>query len=160
MTDGLDDEKNNVSETDPAKWTLNVNTINYLVPNKVSCHLDSIEFKLTGRFLELLVKFDPFLSTYINKYANKDKGNVSYLSNTICYELIFSMNKTILDKIVQEIKIAKYFSIIVGYTSDMSKIDQLTVALRFTMPDGSPIELFWDFYLLLVIKQEKWSVLY
>jgi len=40
--------------------------------------------------LELIAKFDPLLSTHINKYANKGKGNVSYLSNTICDELTLS----------------------------------------------------------------------
>ncbi|XP_025192654.1 zinc finger MYM-type protein 1-like [Melanaphis sacchari] len=93
-------------------------------------------------FIELLAKFDPFLSTHINKYANKGTGNVSYLSNTVCDELILAMSKTILDKIIQEIKISKYFSIIVDSTPDMSKIDQLTVAVRYTMLDGSPVEHF------------------
>lgn len=295
MTDRLDDEKKNVSETDPAKWILNVDTINYLVHNKVSCNLDSIKFKLTRRmigkyyrylsqdvfikelhngetkfrdwllyshsenslfcfycllfgknktafssegkgyinwkkcndqvknheknlvhlksiqiwfskqsqnlktvdklqkieilkeesywrevlyrlvetikflstrglafrgddqtlgschngnylgFLELLAKFDPLLSIHINKYANKGTGNVSYLSNTVCDELILAMSKTILDKIIQEIKIAKYLSIIIDSTPDMSKIDQLTVAVRYTMLDGSPIERYLGF---------------
>lgn len=44
-------KKKNVSESDLAKWILNVDTINYLVHNKVSCNLDSIKFKLTRRMI-------------------------------------------------------------------------------------------------------------
>ena len=38
--------------------------------------------------LELLAKFDPFLASHIEKFGNKGRGNVSYLSSTICDEFI------------------------------------------------------------------------
>jgi len=95
--------------------------------------------------LELISKFDPFLSTHIDKYANKGKGNVSYLSNTICDDLILTMTKTVLENIVQEIITSKYFSIIIDSTPDISKVDQLTVAIRYILPDGSPVESFLGF---------------
>ena len=37
--------------------------------------------------IELIAKFDPFLSEHLCKYGNKGRGNVSYLSSTICDEL-------------------------------------------------------------------------
>lgn len=95
--------------------------------------------------LELIAKFDPLLSTHIDKYANKGKGNVSYLSNTICDDLILSMTKTVLENIANETKISKYFSLIVDSTPDVSKVDQLTVAIRYILPDGSPVERFLGF---------------
>ena len=61
--------------------------------------------------LELIAKFDPFLCTHINQYGNKGSGHPSYLSKTICEEVIQLMAKKVLDKIVKEIKEAGYRSI-------------------------------------------------
>lgn len=95
--------------------------------------------------LELLSKFDPFLANHFDKYANKGRGNVSYLSNKICDEFIELMSKTVLEHIVNEIKIAKYFSIIVDSTPDVTKADQLTVAIRYIHNDNTPVERFIGF---------------
>lgn len=38
--------------------------------------------------LELIAEFDPFLANHISRYGNSSKGNSSYLSKTICEELI------------------------------------------------------------------------
>ena len=38
--------------------------------------------------IELLSKFDPFLAEYLRRHGNPGKGNVSYLSSTICDEFI------------------------------------------------------------------------
>ncbi|XP_008182354.1 zinc finger MYM-type protein 1-like [Acyrthosiphon pisum] len=95
--------------------------------------------------LELISKFDPFLSTHIDKYANKGKGNMSYLSNTICDDLILTMTKTVLENIIQETITSKYFSIIIDSTPDISKVDQHTVAIRYILPDCSPVERFLGF---------------
>lgn len=58
--------------------------------------------------LELIAEFNPFLKQHINVYADKGRGNVSYLSRTICEEIIDLMAKQILRHIVSEIKGAKY----------------------------------------------------
>jgi len=52
------------------------------------------------------------------------------------------MSKTVLQCIVKEIKIAKYFSIIVDSTPDVTKVDQLTVAVRYIYKDGLTVERF------------------
>ncbi|KAL4085003.1 hypothetical protein QTP88_027852 [Uroleucon formosanum] len=85
---------------------------------------ETIGSKFNGNYLgclELLSKFDPFLANHIDKYSNKGRGNVSYLSSRICDEFIDLMNKTVLQCIVKEIKISKYFSIIVDSTPDVTK---------------------------------------
>lgn len=53
--------------------------------------------------LELIAKFDPFLSGHISKYGNKGKGNVSYLSSIICDEFLSLMNNLVLKKIVTKL---------------------------------------------------------
>lgn len=47
--------------------------------------------------------------------------------------------------IVKEIKIAKCFSIIVNSTPDVTKVDQLTIAVRYICKDGLPVERFIGF---------------
>jgi len=48
-------------------------------------------------------------------------------------------------KIVTEIKLAKYFSIIVDSTSDVSNVDQFTFVVRYVLTNGSPNERFLTF---------------
>ena len=43
--------------------------------------------------LQLISEFDPFLSNHLSRYGNKEKGRASYLSSTICEEVIQIMGK-------------------------------------------------------------------
>ena len=45
--------------------------------------------------LELIAKFDPCLAQHIAKYSGAGKGVASYLSKTICEELIQLMGKNL-----------------------------------------------------------------
>ena len=94
--------------------------------------------------LELLAKFDPFLAQHINHNANKGRGHTSYLSKTICEEFILLMGKRLFDHIIAEVKSAKYFSVSVDSTPDISHIDQLTCIVRYVLPSG-PVERFLTF---------------
>ena len=52
---------------------------------------DTFESPNNGNYLgllELIAKFDPFLSNYIKQYGNKGSEFPSYLWKTLCYELI------------------------------------------------------------------------
>lgn len=95
--------------------------------------------------LELVAKFDDFLATHLAKYANQGRGRASYLSSTICDELISKIALDVRSQIIGEIKEAKYFSIIVDSTPDVSHTDQLTVAFRYVNSDGQPVERFVEF---------------
>ncbi|XP_071033099.1 zinc finger MYM-type protein 1-like [Parasteatoda tepidariorum] len=94
--------------------------------------------------LELLSKFDPFLAEHIKNYGNKGKGFTSYLSASICNEFISIMGYKVLSKIIAELKKAKYFSVSVDSTPDISHVDQLTFVIRY-VNDGIPVERFLDF---------------
>ncbi|CAG9840729.1 unnamed protein product [Diabrotica balteata] len=95
--------------------------------------------------LELIAQFDPFLDNHIQKFGNPGRGNVSYLSSTICNEFIHVIARHIRDFISFEAKTAKYFSICVDSTPDVSHSDQLTFILRYVLCDGSPTERFITF---------------
>lgn len=109
-------------------------------------HIGSLH---NGNFLgavELLAKFDPFMSSHIVQYENAGKGIPSYLSKTIYEELIILMHKKITSEILNQIKTAKYYSIIVDSTLDIAHIGQLCFVIRYVLDDGSPVERFWIFF--------------
>ena len=54
--------------------------------------------------LELIAKFDPFLQTHINKYGNSGSGKPSYLSKTICEEIIQLMAGKVKGVIVADVR--------------------------------------------------------
>ena len=96
--------------------------------------------------LELIAKFDLFLSNHIENYGNKGTGSTSYLSKTIYNELILLMGKHVLQSFLDEIKQAGYFSLSVDSTPDLSYVDQLTIILRYVSPQpGVPVERFITF---------------
>ncbi|KAI6651087.1 Zinc finger MYM-type protein 1 [Oopsacas minuta] len=70
--------------------------------------------------LKLLAKFDAFIAGHIAKYADKGRGSVSYLSSTIADESIAVIAEKITDTIVAELKKAKYYSISVDSSPDIS----------------------------------------
>jgi hypothetical protein len=94
--------------------------------------------------LELISEFDPFLKEHIRLHGNAGKGNPSYLSATICDEFVTVMGSHVMAKIIGELKSAKYYSISVDSTPDISHIDQLSVTVRYVL-DGKPIERFLEF---------------
>lgn len=94
--------------------------------------------------LELLAKYDSFMEEHISKYEQARRGQASYLLSTICDELIVLMGEKVLDMIICEVKTAKYFSISVDSTPDVTHVDQLTMILRYVLSDGL-VERFLQF---------------
>ncbi|XP_025410523.1 uncharacterized protein LOC112683629 [Sipha flava] len=106
-----------------------VETISFLASRGLAFRGDNQTFgsKQNGNYLgylELLAKFDPFLSAHIAKYGNKGKGNVSYLSSTICDEFIMLMMDS---------------------NPDITTHDQLTIAVRYITKEDKPVERFLGF---------------
>ena len=93
--------------------------------------------------LEVLAKYDPFLATHIDKYGIPGRGKTSYLSSTICEEMIFQMGKRVLSVIV-ELKVAKYYCVSIDSSPDISHVEQVTIIVRCVMEDGH-VERFLTF---------------
>ena len=87
--------------------------------------------------LELLVQFDNFLAEHIRRFSNSGRGVPSYLSSTICNEFVQLMAKEVTTKIANEVKKAKYYSITVNSTPDMTRVDQLTFITRYVQDDAT-----------------------
>ncbi|XP_047132222.1 zinc finger MYM-type protein 1-like [Hydra vulgaris] len=95
--------------------------------------------------LELIAQFDPFLAQHIEKFGNKGKGSTSYLSFNIYEQFISIMADNVIQQMVKEIKEAKYFSISVDSTPDISHVDQLSFIFRYVQKNGCPVERFLGF---------------
>ena len=61
----------------------------------------------------------------------------TYLSPTIHNELIELLGKKVKDLILEEIKTAKYFSILLDSTPDISHTDQMTFIVRYVKIDSN-----------------------
>uniref|UniRef100_H2YAG3 HAT C-terminal dimerisation domain-containing protein n=1 Tax=Ciona savignyi TaxID=51511 RepID=H2YAG3_CIOSA len=91
-----------------------------------------------------MAEYDTFLAEHIQKRVNKGRGHVSYFSSTVCEEFIDILAKKVLNFIISEIKQAKYYSVSVDSTPDITNVDQLTIVIRYVLPDG-PVERFVQF---------------
>lgn len=99
-------------------------------------HDESINSNNPGIFLSiitLLSKYDPVLQ---NLLENKKKNSVTYLSPTIQNEIINILGNAVKKSVLKKIKSAPFFSIIVDTTQDISKIDQLSIIVRYVVIDS------------------------
>ncbi|XP_068205280.1 uncharacterized protein [Palaemon carinicauda] len=97
-----------------------------------------------GNYLDVLSEYDDYLKQHIQKHTNRRRGHTSYLSSTICDELIQLMGKKVLDEIILYLKKSKYYSISIDSTPDEGHVDQLNVIFRF-MELREAVECFATF---------------
>ncbi|XP_050065711.1 zinc finger MYM-type protein 1-like [Aphis gossypii] len=115
---------------------------------------DVLYTKNNGKFLgliEMSAKFDPVILEHVNRIKNKET-HVHYLGYEIQDELIKMMAAEVKQRIIDSIKTAKYFSIIMNTTPDISHNEQLTILIRIINMDNknttsAPVinEYFLDF---------------
>ncbi|XP_046856041.1 uncharacterized protein LOC124449135 [Xenia sp. Carnegie-2017] len=86
--------------------------------------------------LEMLAIFDPFLAQHIKCTVNKGRGHTSYLSKTICDEMVHLLANRVREHLDTEVKSAKYFSVSVDSTLDISHFDKLSWILRYALLSG------------------------
>ncbi|XP_065420419.1 zinc finger MYM-type protein 1-like isoform X3 [Chrysemys picta bellii] len=97
-----------------------------------------------GNFLEL-IKLLGKNDTLLKQHLLLSARNATYLSPDIQNDLIQSLSAELLSKIVAEIKVAKYFAIIVDSTIDISRTDQFSLSLRYVTVNGDAVERFIQF---------------
>lgn len=71
-------------------------------------------------------------------------GRASYLSKNICDEFISLIGSSLMETILAELRCAKYYSISVDSTPDVSHCDQLVFCVRYVR-NGAPVERFLQF---------------
>ncbi|KAE8741214.1 hypothetical protein FOCC_FOCC013248 [Frankliniella occidentalis] len=110
-----------------------------------------------GNFLELvllLAEYDPVLQEHVrisietskklrdSNPGSKGRGSfVSFLSKSTVNKLIKIIGSNIQEKIIEEVKLAKIFSLQVDSTQDVGVLDQLAIVVRYVSPlTGMPSE--------------------
>lgn len=112
--------------------------------------------------VEFLALFDPVMNEHLRRIKNKETM-VHYLGKRIQNELIQLLASAIKEKILADVKLAKYFSIILDCTPDISHIEQLTMILRYVDIKKEPevsqhqVCIKESFFRLCSIKRNYWS---
>lgn len=82
------------------------------------------------KFLEYLALFDPLMHEHLRKIQDNET-RVHYLSKDVQNEMIKLLANAVQDKIISLVHAAKYYSIILDCTPDVSHTEQMTVIVRF-----------------------------
>lgn len=94
---------------------------------------DNLFEENNGNFLQLIkavAKFDFVQANHLRKIKDQETRNM-YLSKSIQNEIINMIAGAVRNKILLMINDAKYFSIIVDATPDLSHTEQITLIIRF-----------------------------
>lgn len=93
---------------------------------------------INGNFLmllEYLSESDPFIREHICKYV------IKIVKIQVIYITLFTKNLLkVMSVKIKEIKIAKYYSIIVDLILDISHVDKLSFILRYVNLDGTVVK--------------------
>ena len=81
-------------------------------------------------FIEMLDVFDPIAQAHVHRITN-DETHVHYHGHNIQNELILLLARAINNEIVQIIKEAKYFSVILYCTTDIRNQEQISLIIRY-----------------------------
>ena len=96
-----------------------------------------------GNFLELIKlisKYDPVIREHVIYIGLANKMTLSYLSPMVQNEFIELLDNQVRQKIVEEIKEAKYYAILFDSTPDLSHTDQMSEITRFVQIKLIPLE--------------------
>ena len=96
---------------------------------------DKLHEPQNGNFLglvQLIAKFDPVMQEHLRR-MNDSEIHDHYLGKHIQNELVQLMGKKVKQTIIDRVKIAKYFSVILDCTPDISHKEQMSLAISMSL---------------------------
>ena len=98
----------------------------------------------TGNFIEL-VQFRAENDDVLRTYLETAPRNALYTSKTIQNEMISVIGSAIKDELIQEVKAAKFFSILADEVTDCANLEQVSLVIRFVDSEKHIREEFLGF---------------
>lgn len=158
---GIDQDIERVIHTEKEKWRqilrIVMDAVLYLSTNCLSFRgshetpsnlITQCPQPCQGNFLNLISLLAKHNSTLKFQLEHLKKGQVSYLSKTTQNEIIDLMAKTVRKSILNDIKEAKYYTIMFDCTPDVSHKEQMSQVIRYIKKTGDVCEIkesFIDF---------------
>ena len=108
------------------------------------CHREDSNSRNQENFLEtlkLLAKYNAVIKEHLSAIQLSSKGMTTYLSPTIQNEFVELFEKKVKHLILKEIKAAKYFSVLLDSTPDVSHINQMALIVRPLKVDSSEVQI-------------------
>ena len=89
----------------------------------------------------MLAIYNAVIEEHLSIIQLSSKGMTTYLSPTIQNEFIELLVKKVKHLILEEIKTAKYFSLLLDSTPDVSHIAQMALIVRYVTVDSSEVQI-------------------
>jgi hypothetical protein len=107
--------------------------------------------------VELFAKFDSVMAKHLRRSGDKDT-HVQYLGKDIQNQLIQIISEAVREEILENLKNAKYYSVIVDCSPDISEVEQMSVVCFVQIKDGEELRIqehFLDFISVEQISGEE-----
>ncbi|XP_026821672.1 zinc finger MYM-type protein 1-like [Rhopalosiphum maidis] len=93
------------------------------------------------KLIELMAKYDSVMAEHVRRIINSKKNISHYLGKDIQNEMINLLAQSIKSRIVTMVSEAKYYSIILDCTPDISHSELMTIIIRFVSIEDSKVTI-------------------